>query len=214
MKLPLFNLHSLTSRFVTFGAAALLATPAAAHHAMDGELPQTFMQGLLSGLAHPVIGLDHLAMVIAVGVAAGLVGSALVLPLAFIIATVVGVGLHLSLFDLPMAELVIALSVVGTGALIASGKSLPLAAYGALFAVIGVFHGYAYGESIVGAEQSPLVAYIIGFAVVQFVVASSAAMLTSTAGSAGSVPIGARLTGAAVAGIGFTIFAGQILPAG
>jgi urease accessory protein len=32
-------------------------------------------------------------------------------------------------------------------------------------------HGYAYGESIVGAETSPLAAYIAGFGVIQYVVA-------------------------------------------
>ena len=39
------------------GAAAiavLSATSAQAHHVMDGTMPTTFMQGLLSGFGHPV----------------------------------------------------------------------------------------------------------------------------------------------------------------
>jgi urease accessory protein len=32
----------------------------------------------------------------------------------------------------------------------------------------GAVHGYAYGESIVGAETQPLAAYIVGFAMIQY----------------------------------------------
>ena len=52
----------------------LLSSPAFAHHAMGGRLPSTFFEELLSGLAHPVIGLDHLSALIAIGLlSAGLV---------------------------------------------------------------------------------------------------------------------------------------------
>jgi urease accessory protein len=36
-----------------------------------------------------------------------------------------------------------------------------------LFAVAGLVHGYALGESIVGAEASPLVAYLLGLLIMQ-----------------------------------------------
>lgn len=55
----------------------LLAGPAWAHHAMGGEVPGTFAEGLLSGLAHPVIGLDHLAFILAVGLIAASLGAGL-----------------------------------------------------------------------------------------------------------------------------------------
>ena len=48
-------------------ALALLPRIAWAHHFMGGGLPQTFTQGLLSGLGHPVIGLDHAAFIVAAG---------------------------------------------------------------------------------------------------------------------------------------------------
>ena len=38
------------------------------------------------------------------------------------------------------------------------------------FALSGVAHGYAYGESIVGAESTPLMAYLAGFTIVQLVI--------------------------------------------
>ena len=40
--------------------------PALAHHALGGRIPSNFFEGFLSGLAHPVIGLDHLAFVVAI----------------------------------------------------------------------------------------------------------------------------------------------------
>ena len=57
---------------------------AQAHHVMGGRTPETFMQGLLSGLAHPVIGLDHLAFIVAMGVAAGVATLNLAIPVVFI----------------------------------------------------------------------------------------------------------------------------------
>jgi urease accessory protein len=39
---------------------------------------------------------------------------------------------------------------------------------------VGLIHGYALGESIYGAEHTPLAAYLIGLAVIQSVVALSA----------------------------------------
>ena len=58
-----FRLMAL-STVLTFAASA----PAHAHHMLGGRTPVTFMQGLLSGLGHPVIGIDHLAFVVAMGV--------------------------------------------------------------------------------------------------------------------------------------------------
>src|SRR6516164_1437322 len=70
------------------------APPASAHHVMGGRTPSTFMEGLLSGLGHPVIGLDHLAFLVAIGVAVGVFGLNLLLPIAFIVAMALGVLLH------------------------------------------------------------------------------------------------------------------------
>ena len=48
-----------------------LITPAAwAHHPFGGQTPETFIQAFLSGVGHPVIGLDHLTFVIASGLVA------------------------------------------------------------------------------------------------------------------------------------------------
>ena len=167
-------------------AAALLLPPLAnAHHAMDGRTPDTFFEGLLSGIAHPVIGPDHFAfLIVAALLTATLKGSSRYLvPLAFVGATVAGTLYHVSAAELPMTETLVALSALlgGIAVLLLQG-SLPALLVGALFAVIGVFHGYAYGESIVGAEQTPLLSYLIGFAVIQYaVIAGASRVLTAMA---------------------------------
>jgi len=184
---------------------------AAAHHVMGGEMPSTFGQGFLSGLGHPVIGPDHLAFLVAVGVAVGVGGLSLALPIVFVAASAIGVALHVYGFELPVVELIVALSVVLIGALVASGRALPLAAWAAVFGLAGIAHGYAYGESIVGAEPTPLWAYLIGLVIIQSALSVGVALITRRTGESVSA-IAPRLAGAVVLGVGLAALIGQIVP--
>ena len=189
-------------------AFALLSTSAFAHHPMGGKTPSTMIEGLLSGIGHPVLGLDHLAFVVAVGIAAVALGSRFVLPLFFIAATLAGTGLHLMAINLPLVEFVIAASVAAAGLLIASGKKLPLAVFAALFAVAGLLHGHAYGEAIFGAETTPVVAYLAGFGVTQYAISVVAGtvvydLIGKAQSFVSNVP--ARVAGGMVAGAGLML---------
>ena len=191
----------------SFGLGGLLLTPALAfaHHPMGGVTPSTFAEGILSGVGHPIIGLDHLAFVIAVGVAAFMIGSRFVLPLFFILATMAGTGLHVMSVGLPMVEFVVSLSVACAGLMIVSGRKFSLGLYGALFAVAGLFHGHAYGEAIFGAEATPLVAYLAGFGVTQYLIAIAAGFVVSDLIGKGQQAFenaSARIAGGMVAGAG------------
>lgn len=189
-------------------AAALAAValagssgPALAHHAMGGSTPGGLASGLLSGLAHPVIGIDHLAFVVAAGIAAAAARSPLLSPAAFVAATVAGCLLQVAAVTLPAAEIVVAASILLLGGIVLSGRALGTPALLTLFAVAGLFHGWAYGESIVGAEPTPLVAYLAGFAAVQYALAAGAGHLATRAGRL-ATDIRPRLAGAVAAGIG------------
>jgi urease accessory protein len=153
------------------GVLAIVMTmaiqPAWAHHVMDGKLPQTFLQGLLSGFGHPVIGVDHLAAIVGVGILAALAGRSAAVVLAFSVAVIAGVGLHLSRIDLPASELFVGLTTLLIGALVILRQSMSAGRALLLFALAGLVHGYALGESIVGAEASPLVAYLLGLLIIQ-----------------------------------------------
>jgi urease accessory protein len=195
-----------------FLAAALAASltiasePAFAHHVMGGQMPQTFLQGFLSGLGHPVIGLDHFAALAGVGILAALFRRGLPLVLLFSAALIGGVGLHLMRLDIPAAELLVALATVLLGFLIIA-RRWSIAIAPVLILAAGVVHGYALGESIVGAEQTPLFAYLAGIFVIQSLVSAIALLLTRRLGEAQkarSLPF----AGAAIALIG-AVFAVQ-----
>jgi urease accessory protein len=208
----------LIRRAGTFGRAALTAipvllaaAPASAHHVMGGGTPATFMQGLLSGLGHPVIGPDHFAFLLAIGIVVGIGGFSLALPAAFVVSMAIGVALHVNGIDVPGAEIVVVASVLLAGLLIARGRALPGAAWAALFVLAGLFHGYAFGESIFGAEATPLAAYLVGLAAIQTVLTVGVALLVRRLGErlAGIAP---RLAGAAIVGVGFAALMGQLVP--
>ena len=188
---------------------SLAAFPAFAHHMMGGRTPSTFMEGLLSGLGHPVIGLDHLAFLVAIGVAVGVFGLNLLLPVAFIVAMALGVLLHVNGAGLPGAELVVAASVLLAGGLLAWGRPLPVAAWGALFAIAGLFHGYSLGESIYGADRSALGAYLLGLVVIQSVLAVGVALLVRHYG-ARLTSVAPRIAGALILAVGVVVLAGNL----
>jgi urease accessory protein len=175
-------------------AGAVMAGPAAAHHVMDNQLPATLGQGLLSGLGHPVIGLDHLAAVVAVGCLAALHRRGGALVVGFVLAMLAGAALHLRGMDVPAAELLVALTVVVLGVLVVVARA-DTATLLAAFGVAGLVHGYALGESIVGAEPTPLLAYFAGLALIQSGL-GLAVMMAVRALQPGRRPL--RITGAAV----------------
>jgi urease accessory protein len=164
-------MKSIKTTFITIGAL-LSSMPAYAHHFMGNDVPSTFIQGMLSGLAHPIIGVDHFAFVLMIGLlAAALSGtSRYLVPAAFVVATVAGTGIHMASANLPVLELVIAFSIIASGVLVLLKKQLPALMLGIALAGFGIFHGYAYGEAIVGAESTPLMAYLIGFSIIQYFV--------------------------------------------
>lgn len=148
----------------------LLTLPAYAHHPMGGMMPTNFSQGMLSGLGHPIIGVDHLAFILMIGLlSAALSGAARYLvPGAFITATILGTGVHMMSVNLPIPELIIAFSVLSAGVLVLLRKELSGLLLGLGVAGFGIFHGYAYGETVIGAEATPVVSYLIGFSLIQY----------------------------------------------
>ena len=185
-----------------------------AHHVMSGKLPTTFVEGTLSGLGHPLIGLDHLAAVIAVGCLAAAHSLGPVLVIGYVLAQVAGATLHVKGMTVPAAELLVALSVVALGALLILRRSLPPFVALGLFVLAGLFHGYALGESIVGAEPAPLSAYFIGFVVIQSLVAlGTMTVARITAPGATGQHVNLRLVGAGIVGFGIAAVATQLLGA-
>ena len=191
---------------------ALGNAPAFAHHLMGGRTPATFTEGLLSGLGHPVIGLDHFAAVVAVGCLAATHRVASALAIGFVVAMMAGVALHLQGTTVPGAEILVALSVIFLGVFMLRGREVPTGVAFAMFAVVGLIHGYALGELIYGAEPTPLYAYLLGLAVIQSAIALTAVQVTRVVSQRSAAMSPLRLVGAGIAGIGLAILMQQIVP--
>ena len=151
-------------------AAILAAGPALAHHPTGGRIPGSALEGFLSGLAHPVIGPDHLAFVIGVGILSAFVRRGPLLPVVFLCFGAVGTAIHLGGFGLPAGESLVALSVLLMGAAVWLRRRAPSVPLGMLCGFGGLAHGYALAESVVGAEPSPLGFYLAGLVIVQLAI--------------------------------------------
>lgn len=165
----------LIAAFFSLGASNVLA-----HHPWEGAALAKWYQGLLSGIFHPVLGLDHLAFLAAVAVFCALCFGNKRALTAFVPATIAGVFAHMFLsargFEIPLYETAVAASAAVAGFAIFTGAVSSSFAV-ALCAVFGLFHGYAYGGGIVGAEASPLVFYLIGLAAVQTALVAAMSLL-------------------------------------
>jgi urease accessory protein len=173
---------------------------------MGGRPVETIGQGLMSGLAHPVIGLDHLAFIIAIGIAATLVRGGAGLPLLFIAGSAAGVLAHVARLDVPFAELTVAASVICIGAALAAGRPGSSGVWLGFVAGAGLLHGYAFGESVVGVEATPIVAYVLGLSLVAAAIAYGVMALTRAVSRAYPEPSShVRWAGVLIAAIGVVV---------
>jgi urease accessory protein len=138
-------------------ALAVLAGPALAHTGVGHA------DGFAAGLAHPMLGLDHLLAMTSVGIwsALAIPGRAWVGPLAFVSAMIAGAAIAFLGIALPGVESMIAASVVALGLMIVAGARLPMLAGVALCGLFALFHGHAHASEATGA----VLAYVGGFSV-------------------------------------------------
>ena len=199
----------ITLSFTAFTALAV-SLPAVAHHPMGGATPITLLEGLLSGFGHPIIGFDHLLFIFAVGIACYFFGQRITTIAAFLTGTFGGALLHVLAPGVSYADAWVAASLILLGVLFLRGSDF-LKNKGAilLFTLSGVAHGYAYGETIVGAEATPVWAYLSGFTLVQFAIAMCGFAVTRYATAKKPAFEFLKATGGvlAVTGAGFLMFA-------
>jgi urease accessory protein len=141
---------------------SLAAAPAFAH--VGAGTTASFA----AGIAHPLGGLDHIAVMVAVGFWAALKGGRAlwVWPAAFVGVMLVGGSLGMSgslaHVAVPFVEPGILASVVALGLLVALAVDLPVAAGTAIIGVFALFHGHAHGSEV--AENIGGIEYMAGFA--------------------------------------------------
>jgi urease accessory protein len=139
----------------------LSLSPASAFaHTRGGEA-----LGFLSGLQHPVSGLDHVLAMIAVGLWGAQLGTPAVwfLPVTFPMVMAFGGMLGLMGVRLPGIEIGIAVSAIALGVAVCTEARPQLWVAVLLVAFFAIFHGHAHGTELpLGANG---ILYSIGFVV-------------------------------------------------
>lgn len=119
--------------------------------------------GVMSGIAHPIFGLDHLLAMVAVGLwAAQQTGKARwALPLTFVATMLLGGLAGFAGIEMPLMETGIAGSVFALGLLVALAVRPPLPMAALLTALFAASHGVAHGLEL--PELSSPWGYAVGF---------------------------------------------------
>lgn len=170
---------------------ALLPSLAMAHPGhMDGG------HAFMSGLLHPIGGLDHLLAMVAVGLWAALLSARFknavwAVPTSFVALMVVGFFFGLQSGSIAMTEQAIAASVLVIGLAAAWAKQVPVALASVIAAAFAFFHGVAHGAEMSGGAAgvfaagfvlSTIALHLVGLAFGRAL--SKNTLLTRTAGTA------------------------------
>jgi urease accessory protein len=183
--------HLLTTTTVI--VAALAPATALAHPGHDAG------QQFVAGMLHPLSGLDHVLMIIAVSAWASLLKPAgrCIVAGCLALFVMVGAGLPFTLRSGPALESAIALTIVGSGMLLALGRRWSLWVTGAVAALFAMIHGFAHGAE--GPVDS--LAYVPGLAMTT---GSLALAVSFLAARLQSRPEWLRMGGVAAATAGIT----------
>ena len=183
------------NKIVTVLAVLLLAPAANAHtFGVEGA-------GLVAGLVHPLVGLDHLLALIGAGLWAGWLGGGAryLLPAGFLAGMLGGALLVWGGVAMPWVEPMIAVSVLLFGILAASAVRPSLLVGTAVLFAFALFHGHAHGAELPQAAHPAL--YVLGFLLASAAV-QAAALGLATSLRRGRFAALARVAGGAVAALG------------
>ena len=136
----------------------LPATPTWAH---TGSV----VGGFVGGLAHPVLGPDHVAAMVAVGLWGAFLGAPAIVLLPVVFPLVMALGGVLGILGVPLpgTEIGIAVSAVMLGMAVVLAVRPPLWVAALLVGVFAIFHGHAHGAELPAGADA--LAYSVGFVV-------------------------------------------------
>ena len=148
----------MKSKIILLAALFALIPTLAQAHILPGE-PNSFA----SGFNHPLHGLDHILVMVAVGLWAAQLGGRArwLVPASFVSLMIVGGALGMAGIHLPMVEAGIMVSVLVLGIFIATAARLPMGASMAVVGLFALFHGHSHGTEIPAAASG--LSYALGF---------------------------------------------------
>lgn len=118
------------------------------------HIQESVLTGMLAGIQHPLTGIDHLVVLIAIGMLAARGASTrkkLLLPLVFFNAMFVGFAIAQVQQFIVAAESIIVASTWVLDAFLFLGNSYRNALLIILMALFGVAHGHAHGIEVIGS---------------------------------------------------------------
>ncbi|MFO7661357.1 MAG: HupE/UreJ family protein [Chloroflexota bacterium] len=123
--------------------------------------------GILSGFLHPLLGLDHLLAMLAVGLLSAQIGGRALwtVPATFVGVMALGALLGIAGVAVPVLEYGITASVLILGVAIVAGNRIPEWAAMLAVAIFALFHGNAHGVELPTITNTVglIVAYVLGF---------------------------------------------------
>jgi urease accessory protein len=162
--------------------------------------------GMLAGFLHPLLGLDHLLAMVAVGMLSAQLGGRAIwtVPAVFVACMAAGGLLGMLGIPLPAIEFGISLSVILLGVAIAANRRVPIALAMFFVGLFGLFHGHAHGAELPANFTAPLLAasYVLGFLTATAGLHVIGALLGIAAKNARGGELILRSTGVLIAAIG------------
>lgn len=130
---------------------------------VDAHTGVNTVNGLLDGLVHPLIGFDHLLVMIAMGFLAVKQGghSLWLIPMTFLAFMMVGAELQQLGFFLDTADVWVTLTVLASGWIVWRNDRLSSVFAVLTSAIFAVFHGFVHTEALI--DSTHLVPYALGF---------------------------------------------------
>ncbi|TIS46672.1 HupE/UreJ family protein [Mesorhizobium sp.] len=195
---------SASTKRNTLAAMLFLAAAMPAYAHVGAGTTSSFTAGFM----HPLSGLDHMTVMIAVGLWAAMKGGRAVWawPLAFVGVMLAGAAFGMLHVPVPFVEPGILASVVALSLLVALPVDLPVSAGVAIIGLFALFHGHAHGTEV--PENAGGLEYMAGFAV--------ATALLHAVGIAAALGLGLRFrsmiraAGAACAAVGVGLAFGML----
>jgi urease accessory protein len=131
----------------------------------DAHVGSGIHGGFVSGFLHPILGWDHVAAMVAVGLWGAFLGNPAIWILPVVFPLVMTLGGAMGILGVPMfaVETGIALSAVVLGIMVAFAVRPPIWVAAVVVGFFAVFHGYAHGTEL-PSSASPL-AFSLGFVI-------------------------------------------------
>lgn len=152
--------YLLFKQIIVFLILILIMPSAVAH--TDAA---TLRGGFMSGFMHPIVGLDHVIAMVAVGLWGAFLGKPAIwlLPVVFPLIMALGGAFGIVGIPIPYIETGIALSGLLLGLAVAFAVRPPIWIAAIIVASFAIFHGHAHGTELPNAV-SPLI-FSIGFVI-------------------------------------------------